>query len=109
MPVRKQIERRLEIGMGTIEGPVVKVMAELRDYLAQYGPGTRLEVDYGYDTSDQLYLVFESPETDEEYDARMRERKKAKDVKLKREQQAWNTFLKLKRRFDGRAMPEEDA
>lgn len=108
MPVRKNVERRLEIGMGTIEGPLVRVMAHLRDYLEQYGPGTRLEIDYGYDTSDQLYLVFESPETDEEYDARMRERKKAKDAKLKREQQAWNTYLKLKQRFDSRTLPDDD-
>lgn len=108
MPIRKQITRRLEIGMGTIEGPIVRVIAQLRDYEEQYGPGARLEIDYGYDTSDQLYLVFESPETGEEYDARMRERRKAKNEKAKRDQKAWNTFLKLKKRFDSRDLPEDE-
>lgn len=106
MPVRKQIERRLEIGMGTIEGPILKVIAGLRDYEEQYGPGARLEIDYGYDTSDQLYLVFESPETDEEYEARRKERLKKKEKKEALKQAEYAQFLKLKAKFEG---AEDDA
>jgi electron transfer flavoprotein alpha/beta subunit len=101
MPVRKTVERRLEIGMGTIEGPLPEVIATLQQLLEQHGPRARLEVDYGYDTSDQLVLVYMDQETEEEYDARMQERKKMKAQKLKREQTAWNTYLKLKQRFEG--------
>ena len=94
------MERRLEIGMGTIEGPIMKVIAGLRDYDEQYGPGARLEIDYGYDTSDQLYLVFESPETDQEYEARRQQRLKKKVAKQKREADDYAAYLKLKKRFD---------
>lgn len=96
MPIRKQIERRLEIGMGTIEGPLLKVMAELRDYLEAHGPSARLEVDYGYDTSDQLYLVFLSEETEAEYDERMAAKQRRKQEKAKRLADVTQSFRRFR-------------
>lgn len=84
--------------MGTIEGPLWKIIAALREFQEQYGPGATLAIDYGYDTSDQLYLVFESHETEEEYAARRRERQKKKKAE-------YNQYLKLKAKFE----TQEDA
>jgi hypothetical protein len=108
MPVRKKVERRLEIGLGTVEGPIMKVIAGLRDYEEQYGPSARLELEYGYEGGDQLLLVFEDVETDAEYDARMNARKKKREEKQKREDEAFATYLKLKKRFDYREETTDD-
>lgn len=82
--------------MGTIEGPLVKVMAALRNYLEQYGPGARLEIDYGYDTSDQLYLVFYSEETENEYDERMAAKQRRKQEKARRLAEVTESFRRYK-------------
>lgn len=88
--------------MGTIEGALSTVIATLQEILEQRGPRARLEIDYGYEGSDQLMLVFDDTETDAEYDARLQERKKKKAANQKREADAYATYLELKKRFDYR-------
>lgn len=97
----KTIERRTRMSVSVLEGPIRRVMQDLEELTGIYGDQARLQLDPFIDGGGvELEVVYQDLETEEEYNARMAGRMQARQERLAKDQRAWQTYLKLKARFE---------
>jgi hypothetical protein len=97
----KTVERRTRISVSVLDGPIRRVMKDLEELIGIYGEHARLQLDPHIDGGGvELEVIYYDLETEEEYDARMAGRMQVRQEKLARDKKAWETYLKLKARFE---------
>lgn len=108
-------EKYEEISLYDLEGSIESAIEYLQNIWVNLSNGTNkinlsVETEYGYydgDRDSQHFVVYTSRlETDEEYEKRMSLDKKARIKKLQekvtKEKAEYDTYLKLKEKFDGK-------
>ena len=98
---RIQIEETVKY-LGDFYGPLEHIIADLQSRLDDGWEGieTQYERDY-YECHDHkvYYLYRHRPETDEEYEKRMKELEKEKEEELKAKERRRKEYEKLKKEF----------
>lgn len=103
-----------EISLGSLEGSIESAIEYLKNIWVNLSDGANkvnLEVEtergrYGEDDTQHFVVYVSRLETDEEYEKRMQLNKKVraskKKEKVTKEKAEYDTYLKLKEKFDGK-------
>lgn len=105
-------EKYEEISLGSLEGSIESAIEYLKNIWVNLSDGTNkvnleVETEYGYygESDTQHFVVYTSrPETDEEYEKRMRLNKKVRASKKKekeeQEKAEYNRYLELRAKYE---------
>jgi hypothetical protein len=95
----KTVERRSEIAIRLLQGSLERITENLEELAGIYGRSARIELDTADMEYVRAWVVYQDLETEEEFNTRMASREAARNERRERERQAYQTFLKLKARF----------
>lgn len=98
-PERIQVQERKRY-WGDFEGSLESIISSLQSDLDDGWEGIEVE-SIGYDGAVEYYLYKHRPETDKEYEKRMKQLEKEKEQKLKAKEKRRKEYEKLKKEFEG--------